>query len=218
MTLHKKDYIPFREQAYDKIKGMILKGRFSPGERITELQLCDYLGISRTPVRESIRRLAAEGLVEVNPKDGTRITELKKNDIDEIYEIRAALESLAAEKAVSRMTEKELGMLEKLLHESKKAYSKNEFLRMAQINTKFHNLISKGSKNKRLFKLIDTLCTNVTAHRALILETAGGAKESITEHEAILNALMRRDRTAVSEAVFNHVLRAKDILMEKIES
>lgn len=217
-NIRKNNYIPFRESAYDLIKKMILKGELKPGERITESQLCSYLGVSRTPIRESIRRLTAEGLVEVNPKGEARITELKENEIEEIYQIRAVLESFAAGEAASRLRDKEIAALRKLLRESGQACSGNDFGKMAQINTKFHNLIYKAAKNRKLFQIIDGLCTNVTIHRALILATQRGAQESIRDHEIILDALVKRDKKAAATAVFNHVSRAKIILLEKIRS
>lgn len=213
--INKETYVPLREEAYDLIKRMILKGHFKPGERLTENQLSKKLGVSRTPIRESLRKLAAEGLVDISPKSGARISELAKNDIDEIYEIRDVLESFAAEKAASSITDVEIETLKKLLRESKKSLINKDILRMAQINTKFHNVIYKASKNRRLIKLIDILCTNITKHRELILETGG--KESIEGHEEILKALIKRDEKAVRESTHKHIVRGREILLKKIE-
>jgi DNA-binding GntR family transcriptional regulator len=215
-AVNKASYIPFRDGAYDLIKKMILKGHFKPGERLTENQLSKQLGVSRTPIRESIRKLAAEGLVDVFPKGGARVSELMKDDINEIYEIREVLETFATQKATSMITGKEIEALEKLLRESKKAFSDKDILKMAQINTKFHTLIYRASKNRRLIKLIDILCTNITRHRELILES--GAKESIKGHEEILNALIKRDEKAAQKAIFNHIILGREILLRKFKN
>ena len=214
--INRSDYVPLRENAYKVIKRMILKGYFKPGERLIENQLSKNFGVSRTPIRESIRKLAAEGLVEITPKGGTKISKLSENDIDEIYEIRDVLESLAAEKAASIMTDKDIESLEKLVKDAEKALLNNEIKKMAQIDTKIHNIICKFSKNNRLFQLIDVLCTNITIQRELILETTGAGKEAIAGHRKIINALKRRDKQAVKKTIHEHIMRGKEILLEKI--
>jgi DNA-binding GntR family transcriptional regulator len=195
---------------------MILKGHLKPGERLIEHQLSKKFGVSRTPIRESIRKLAAEGLVEITPKSGTRISQLTKNDIDEIYEIRDVLESLAAERAASIITDKEIESLERLLKDAEKALQNKDIKRMAQIDTKIHNLICKSSKNNRLFQLIDVLCTNITRQRELILETQGAGKEAISGHRKIINAIKKRDKQVIRKSVHEHIMRGREILLEKI--
>ena len=216
--IHKSDYVPLRENAYELIKRMILKGYLKPGERLIESQLSKKFGVSRTPIRESIRKLAAEGLVEITPKGGTKISKLTKNDIDEIYEIRDVLESLAAEKAASIITDKEIESLERSLKDSEKALLNKDIKKMAQIDTKIHNLISKSSKNNRLFQLIDVLCTNITIQRELILETPGAGKEAIVDHRKIINALKERNKKAIRKSIHEHIMRGREILLEKILS
>ena len=212
--INRSDYVPLRENAYKVIKRMILKGYFKPGERLIENQLSKNFGVSRTPIRESIRKLAAEGLVEITPKGGTKISKLSENDIDEIYEIRDVLESLAAEKAASIMTDKDIESLEKLVKDAEKALLNNEIKKMAQIDTKIHNIICKFSKNNRLFQLIDVLCANITRHRELILETPGAGKEAIVGHREIINALRKRDKKAIRKSIHEHIMRGRDILSE----
>lgn len=216
--INRSDYVPLRENAYKVIKRMILKGYFKPGERLIENQLSKNFGVSRTPIRESIRKLAAEGLVEITPKGGTKISKLSENDIDEIYEIRDVLESLAAEKAASIMTDKDIESLEKLVKDAEKALLNNEIKKMAQIDTKIHNIICKFSKNNRLFQLIDVLCTNITRHRELILETPGAGKEAIVGHREIINALRKRDKKAIRKSIHEHIMRGREILLEIILS
>jgi DNA-binding GntR family transcriptional regulator len=216
--IDKSDYVPLRENAYELIKRMILKGYFKPGERLIENQLSKKFGVSRTPIRESIRKLAAEGLVEITPKGGTKVSKLTKKDIDEIYEIRGVLESLAAEKAASLMSHEEIESLEKLLKDSEKTLLNKDMKRMAQIDTKIHNLICKYSKNNRLSQLIDVLCTNITRQRELILETPGAGKEAIAGHRKIINAIKKRDKQVIKKSVHEHIMRGREILLEKILS
>jgi DNA-binding GntR family transcriptional regulator len=157
-------------------------------------------------------------LVEITPKRGTRISQLTKNDIDEIYEIRDVLESFAAQKAASVITDKEIESLERLLEESQKALLNKHTKKMARIDTKIHNLICKSSKNSRLFQLIDVLCTNITRQRELILEASGAGKEAIAGHRKIVNALKKRDKQAIKKSVHEHIMRGREILLEKILS
>jgi len=214
--IHKSDYIPLRENAYELIKRMVLKGYFKPGERLIENQLSKKFGVSRTPIREAIRKLAAEGLVEITPKDGAKISKLTRNDIDEIYEIRDVLECFAAEKAASIITDKEVESLEKLLKDSENALLEKDMKRMAQIDTKIHNLFCKCCKNDRLIQLIEVLCTNITRHRELILETPDAGKEAIAGHREIINALKKRNKKAIRKSVHEHIMRGREILLEII--
>ena len=214
--INKETYLPLREEAYQLIKKMILKGHFKPGEKLSENQLSKKLGVSRTPIRESLRRLAAEDLVYISTRGSVKISELTRKDIDEIYEIRDVLESFAAEKAASLITDVEIDSLKKLLGESKKCFANKDVSKMAIINTKFHNVVYQASKNRRLFKLIDILCTNITRHRELILET-GSMRSSIEGHQEILNALMNRDGKASKQSTHNHIVRGRQILLKKIE-
>jgi DNA-binding GntR family transcriptional regulator len=214
--INKSDYIPLRENAYELIKRMILKGHLKPGERLIENQLSKKFGVSRTPIRESIRKLAAEGLVEITPKSGTRISQLTKSDIDEIYEIRDVLEGLAAERAAPIITDKEIESLERLLKDAEKALLNKDIKRMAQIDTKIHDLICKSSKNNRLFQLISVLCTNITRQRELILATPGAGKEAIAGHRKIINAIKKRDKHVIKKSVHEHIMRGREILLEKI--
>jgi DNA-binding GntR family transcriptional regulator len=213
---HKSDYLPLRENAYALTKRMILKGYFKPGERLIENQLSKKFGVSRTPIREAIRKLAAEGLVEITPRDGTKISKLTKNDIDEIYEIRDVLESFAAEKAASIITQKEIESLETLLKDSQKALLDKDIKKMAQIDTKIHNLFCKCCKNDRLIQLIEVLCTNITRHRELILKTPDAGKEAIEGHREIITALKKRNKKAIRKSVHEHIMRGREILLEII--
>ncbi len=217
LMINKSDYVPLRENAYELIKRMILKGYFKPGERLIENQLSKKFGVSRTPIRESIRKLAAEGLVEITPKGGTKISKLTKNDIDEIYEIRDVLESLAAEKAASIITDREIESLERLLKDAEKALLNKDMKRMAQIDTKIHNLICKSSKNNRLFQLIDVLCTNITRQRELILETPGAGKEAIAGHRKIINAIKKRIKRLQENQFMNILCEAEKFFWRKFK-
>jgi DNA-binding GntR family transcriptional regulator len=214
--INKETYLPLREEAYQLIKKMILKGEFKPGERLSENQLGKRLGVSRTPIRESFRRLAAEELVYISPKGGARISELTREDIDEIYEIRDILESFAAQKAALLITDAEIQSLKRLIRESKKCFISKDVSKMAGINTKFHNVLCKASKNRRLFKLIDILYAPITQYIELILET-GGMRSSIEQHEEILDAVIKRDGRAAKESTHNHIVRGREIILKKAE-
>jgi DNA-binding GntR family transcriptional regulator len=216
-VLTKASYVPFGEEAYDVIKKMILKGDLKPGERLIESHLSRRLGISRTPIRESIQRLTADGLVEMWPKGGARVSELRAKDIEEIYEIRDVMESFAAEKATRLLTDKEIEALKKLAHEGEVALDKRDISKMARINTRFHRIICKASRNERLLKLTDVLQTNITRYRELILEGPVAAGAAMEGHREIADAMAKRDQRAVKRAMHKHISRVKQTLLRKLQ-
>jgi DNA-binding GntR family transcriptional regulator len=211
--IEQESFTPYAVSAYKTIRRMITAGMLKPGERLVENRLSKQLGVSRTPIRESIRKLASEGLVYIRSKGGAIVSEFTKKDLDEIYEIRVALEGLAARKAALEITETEILRLKELLTLAEKACLNRDIQQMAKLTAKLDGIVSKASRNNRLFRLIDMVYTAGNLQRELILRNPGACEESVRRHKEILDALIRRDSAAAKQAVQNYIMRGKEIIL-----
>lgn len=110
-TVHMDEYLPLRDVVFNTLRQAILKGELKPGERLMEIALAQKLGVSRTPIREAMRKLELEGLVVMIPRRGAQVANITEKDLNDVLEVRIALENMATEKACTRMTEEEMGKL-----------------------------------------------------------------------------------------------------------
>ena len=143
-------YKPLRELVCENIRQAIIDGTFSPGERLMEIQLADEMGVSRTPVREAIRKLELEGFVVMIPRRGTYVADISIKDITEIYEIRISLDILAAGLAAERITDEELEQLNGYLIEIGQHIANNDMDKIVEVDTAFHDMLYTASRNERL--------------------------------------------------------------------
>ena len=159
-TVNMNEYLPLRDLVFNTLRQAILKGELKPGERLMEIQLAEELGVSRTPVREAIRKLELEGYVIMMPRRGTYVANLSIRDINEVFEIRTSLESLSNGLAAERITNEELEQLQRLLVEIGNDIEKNDMEKIVEVDTKFHDLLYQASRNQRLIGIISNLITN----------------------------------------------------------
>ena len=147
-------YKPLREVVYETLREAIKTGGLTPGERLMEIQLAEELGVSRTPVREAIRKLELERFVVMIPRRGTYVANLSLKDINEVFEIRAALDGLAAGLAAERITEEELEQLERLLVEISEHIDHHDNEKIVATDEAFHDILYRASRNERLVGII----------------------------------------------------------------
>jgi DNA-binding GntR family transcriptional regulator len=229
-------YKPLREIVYESLREAILQGKLKPGERLMEIQLAEELGVSRTPVREAIRKLELEGLLVMAYRKGVYVTDVKARDIIDILEIRAVLEGLAAALAAERITAEELEEIELILHQHKFINSSPKFLKggnqwddfslpadyernlahMVEIDTKFHDLIYKASRNKRLEQIITLLKTQIQHFRTTSLAQPGRTRVATEEHKKILEAISERNVFLAQELAQKHIENAEEALLNSL--
>lgn len=210
-------YGPYQAPIYSELKRMIIGGELKPGAKLVENTLAEIFGVSRTPIREAIRRLAADGLVKISPKKGAHVSVFLKTDVDELYEIRHALEPLALRKAAENLKASELKKLKRILNESAKAFERGDIREMTLKNTEFHDVIHNGTKNQRLHTLLTSLSVVSAAHRGAILKLPGAAEESLRVNGDILASLLAKDPAALDEAIHRYLSRGKELLLQSIE-
>ena len=161
--LNLDEYKPLRDVVFENLREAIVEGRLKPGQRLMEVQLAEQLGVSRTPVREAIRKLELEGLVVMLPRKGAYVANMSLKDLIDVLEIRASLEGLAASLAAERTTDEDIKKLESIVEEFKDGINESNVEALLRKDVEFHECIFKAANNKKLEKMINTLlvCWNI---------------------------------------------------------
>ena len=209
-------YKPLREIVFESMREAIIGGVLKPGERLMEIQLAEEMGVSRTPVREAIRKLELEGLVVMIPRKGAYVAEVSLKDLANVFEIRAALEGLAASLAAERVTDDEVEKMERLL-----LYKEGENQTIEDIvitDTDFHAMVYNASRNERLVQMLENLREQIQRFRATSLAVPGRVRDAIEEHRAIVEALARHDMEGAKELAEGHIASAESVMLEAIQS
>lgn len=200
------------ENVYDLLREDILTNRLAPDTLIQEAAIARELEVSRGPVREALRRLEAEGLVEIIPHRGAVVTSLTWQEFIDAYRVREQLEALATRLAAPRLSEEGLQIL-KQLHEQMVRHAEAEaVINFFAVNDEFHQFIVTASANKTLISIYDLLMAQMRRYRMPSLTIRGGLKRSCDEHLAILKALKARDADKAAQLMSKHIQIPEQIL------
>lgn len=202
---------PIREEIYHRLKQDIISGRCSEGTRLVEAELAEQMQVSRTPVREAIRKLESDGLVEALPRRGVVVTSLKASDIIEIYRIRQALEVLAFQAASERITDEELAAVHLCLERSKIHLAEGNCQAFYDDSESFTDLMVLACKMPRVIQLIDTYRVQLRRFRRVTLSRPLRQKQALEEHLAIFGAVTARDVERVGYLVRDHLDHALEV-------
>ena len=211
-------YKPLRDVVFETLRDAIITQVLKPGERLMEIQLADEMGVSRTPVREAIRKLELEGLVIMVPRKGAYVAGVSMKDIHEVYEVRAALEMLAVSLAAERITDEELDALERqVLKESEAEASEDTdehtLDNIVYIDTTFHDIIYQAANNQRLVQFLNILQEQLQRFRAASLSRPGRSKTALEEHKQIIEALSERNGELASKLAKEHIDNAESAMI-----
>ena len=215
LNIDSKDHRPLRVIVYEELKMRILKGEIAPGQRLMEDETSEELGVSRTPVREAIKKLEKEGLVVVEPRRGTYAAQISDNDLIEILEVRESLEALAAQYAAKRMKATQKEKLKSIAEKYNKAVKDGKLTMMIKYDTEFHRILAEGSNNKTLINLIDQLRELLLRFRYLYYDNTARAEKNPAEHQRIIDAIMDGDEKAAHDATLAHIGSLKEIVLEE---
>jgi DNA-binding GntR family transcriptional regulator len=202
----------FADEVTRVLRAAILEGRLVPGQRLTEPELAQRLGVSRTPIREALRELEHEGLLQRVPGRGTVVAEISSQDVEDIYAVKSALECAAVRAACTRIAVAELAGLESLLQQMKALSAAGDLLPYSRVSRQFHELLIRSSGNRWLEETYRTLDVRIQQLRNYALATPSRPKLSVAEHEAILAAVRRRDGATAERLIRAHVEQAGAIL------
>lgn len=200
---------PMRDIIYESLRQAIFEGRFKTGERLVEHELAEKLNVSRTPVREALRKLEIEGLVEHIPRKGVVIKGFKKEDIIEIFTIRGVLEGLAVRYVANNITEAEIKQLEELVELMRKSNSKGDIDKLMNQCKEFNEIIIRASKMPRLIEMINTLQEYTEKTRRVTMASNNRRIDVLKEHEEIFKAIAERDPDRAEKLVKEHLEAAK---------
>lgn len=195
LEIRMDEYLPLRDVVFNTLRQAILKGELKPGERLMEIQLANKLGVSRTPVREAIRKLELEGLVLMIPRKGAEVAEITRQDMEDVLEVRTALEELAVKDACDHITDAQLSELKKASNEFKKALLEGkDLVTCADADMHFHDVILSATNNRRLIQMLNNLSEQMYRYRMEYLKDERTHKTLIEEHDAIRRALKKHDK------------------------
>ena len=218
-------YQPLREVVCESLRDAIRKGILKPGQRIMEIKLAEELGVSRTPVREAIRKLELEGYVVMMPRRGTYVADMSIRDINEIFEIRTALESLSNGLAAEHITEDELEHLQRLLVVIGgyiKEYEDGPVCEAAmdkivKTDIEFHDLLYHAARNNRLVGIISNLRDQLTRFRTLSMSYPGRLEATLDEHREIVETIANGDGRAARKAAVHHMENSEKTLLKAMD-
>lgn len=206
-----KNVIPVREMAYEFLKSSVLSGHLNPGERLTEEYLAKKLGVSRTPVREALHKLESEGLIKPLETRGFIVSRDSKDEVEELFELRAILEGYALKIISERISEGDLNRLEGLITGAEDALRRKWMEEVFKWNTKFHDTLHGiVIDKKRLHRLLVNIRRYVLRYRRDTLQYPDGGKRAIDGHRKILLALKLKDPDLCERMMREHIREAKE--------
>ena len=201
-------------KVFVQIENHILNGKYQSGHSLTEKELADELGVSRTPIREALRQLELEGLVKSIPNKGVIVTGISNQDIEDIYSIKMSIEGLAARLAAQRIDEDEITALEEIIDLTEFYLKKNDFERLLLLDSQFHETIFKASKNWPLKNMLRNLHNYVKGARINSLSSPGRANKMLEEHRRMLLAIKGKDPDEAERLTKEHITNTMKNLQE----
>lgn len=207
---------PIRDIVYDNLRSAILQGNMKPGERIVEKECAERYHISRTPVREALRKLEIEGLVQYIPRKGVVVKSINAAEIAEIYAIRIALECLAIESAVEHISTEDIAKLEYLTERMKQHEESGRMDELLDACNEFNKVLLQAAGMPRLIAMINSQKDSLQRYREITLSEDVRRTKAINEHKDILQAVIDKDKERAVKYVKMHLEGARLALVENI--
>lgn len=205
LQLPMNEFLPLRDVVFNTLRQAILTGELKPGERLMEIHLANKLGVSRTPIREAIRKLELEGLVTMIPRRGAEVAQITWKSLQDVLEVRRSLDALCAELASERISEDELAALEVACKEFEEAIYTKDVRQIASADVELHDIIIKATGNARLVQLVNNLAEQMYRYRFEYIKDFSTHDKLIEEHRVILLALKSRDAKTAAAAAVAHI-------------
>lgn len=205
LNLTMNEYLPLRDVVFITLRQAILRGQLKPGQRLMEIQLAKQLGVSRTPVREAIRKLELEGLVVTIPRKGAEVAQITEKDLKDVIEVRCALEELAVELACERITSSHIVQLKEVVKDFEHLISKGDITELAESDVRFHDIIFASTQNQRLIQMISNLREQMYRYRLEYLKDFQKHSQLVHEHEQIIRNLQKHNVIEAKANIRNHI-------------
>lgn len=207
------------ESIVDDLQNKFINGQLKPGQRMVEAELCERMGISRSPLREAFRVLESQGFLAHEPRKGMHVSRVSLKELENIYVIRANLESLATNLAIKNGDPQTLKELKKLHHEMILAAEDEDTGNYHRLNLKFHGILTEASRNPRLTELIDTFVKQTNRYRIVVFATPGKLQASIQNHEELIRSFEKGDAQEAERvrksAILNNIAVLREYFREE---
>lgn len=203
--LNMDEYLPLRDVVFQALRKAILTGDLKPGERLMEIHLADELGVSRTPIREAIRKLELEGLVTMLPRRGAQVAEISEKGLRDVLEVRRALDIFCAETACERIDEAGKEDLAAACEQFEAAVKTRDASKIAKADVEFHDIIIKATGNERIVVVINNLAEQMYRYRFEYIKDVSIHTQLVEEHRALTDAITSGDVNAAREAAGCHI-------------
>lgn len=212
------EYLPLRDVVFNTLRQAILRGELKPGERLMEIQLANKLGVSRTPIREAIRKLELEGLVLMIPRKGAEVAEITEKSLRDVLEVRRALEELSVQLACEKITKEEIRELERVAKEFQQVVNSSDITEIAEVDVCFHDIIYTATDNQKLIQLLNNLREQMYRYRVEYLKRDGVFPQLIAEHEAIIRHIENNEKEKATEVMCRHIDNQVETVIDVIRA
>jgi len=209
------DRRPLHEEVAERLRLLITEGRLAPGARLNERVLCEQLGVSRTPLREAFKVLAAERLIELSPNRGASVVALSQADVGQLFELMGALEALSGQLAAARRTDVELDEIRALHFEMLAAHARRDLPAYYSLNREIHRAINRCARNPVLTETYESINTRIQNLRFRSNFNREKWDAAVREHQRMLEALDAGDGAALREVLEAHLRHKRDAVLEQ---
>lgn len=217
LTVAMDEYLPLRDIVFNTLRQAILRGELEPGERLMEITLANKLGVSRTPIREAIRKLELEGLVTMIPRKGAVVASISEKDMRDVLEVRVTLDELAVTLACKNFTQEGIEALKKAEEGFEAAVISHDIMRIVDADVAFHDVIYNHTNNARLIQMINNLRETMYRYRLEYIKDARNHSILINEHNDIIEGLVKRDVDAVRKSIHIHISNQERGIVRQIQ-
>ncbi len=198
-------FLPLRDVVFNTLRQAILTGELKPGERLMEIHLANKLGVSRTPIREAIRKLELEGLVTMIPRRGAEVAQITEKSLQDVLEVRRSLDALCAELACARISDEEVEALHVACKAFEEATMKGDIREIAAADVALHDIIIEATGNKRLVQLVNNLAEQMYRYRFEYIKDKSVYPRLIEEHRIMYNAIRSKDGMTAAKVSVTHI-------------
>ncbi len=210
------EYLPLRDVVFKTLRQGILTGELKPGERLMEIHLADRLGVSRTPIREAIRKLELEGLVTMIPRRGAEVAQISAKNLKDVLEVRQALDALGVELACERITEEGLQELKDACEHFAKVTETKDATVITKADVALHDVIIRATGNERLQQMISNLSEQMYRYRFEYIKDSSYHALLIEEHRRLYESIARRDKKQAVREIEQHITNQLNTIMEHL--
>lgn len=214
--INSDEFLPLRDVVFNTLRQAILTGELKPGERLMEIHLANRLGVSRTPIREAIRKLELEGLVIMIPRRGAEVAQITEKSMNDVLEVRRALDVLCVELACDRITEEELESLCEACKNFERVVKSKDIRKIAEADVALHDIILRATGNQRLIQLVNNLSEQMYRYRFEYIKDFSQHERLVKEHQIIYESIVKKDRETASREASIHIDNQEQAIIRQI--